>query len=158
MSTPSPDSLRANLHVGFGSENNPIDFAFKVVDAAVPPKRRRGRQLVVCAANEIPEGGKHIVQDGKRSIGVFRIKDRYYAVINYCPHMGAPLCAGKLGKTHRPSKVHEFDPALADRILRCPWHGWEFDVVTGKGLHDRHGRVATFPVEIDAEGNIVVTV
>jgi nitrite reductase (NADH) small subunit len=40
--------------------------------------------------------------------------------------------------------------------VRCPWHGWEFDVITGKGLYDRHGRVATYPVEVGENGDLVL--
>jgi nitrite reductase/ring-hydroxylating ferredoxin subunit len=77
-------------------------------------------------------------------------------LINTCPHQGAPLCLGKLNGTYRPSPVHSFVPALEGRVLRCPWHGWEFDVVTGKGLYDRTGRVATFPVIVNAKNEVVV--
>lgn len=35
--------------------------------------------------------------------------------------------------THAPGDVGEFRPALAGRILVCPWHGWEFDIVSGQG-------------------------
>jgi nitrite reductase/ring-hydroxylating ferredoxin subunit len=146
------------LDCGFGSENKALDYAFQVVDEAAPPKKREGRDLVVCSAAEIPEGGRRTVVDGKRSIGVFRIGGQFYALLNVCPHMGAPLCAGKLHGTHRPSEVHEYDPTFHGRILRCPWHGWEFDVMTGKGLYDRYGRAATFPVRVDSRGNVVLTV
>lgn len=95
------------------------------------------------------------MQNGSSSIGVFNINGRFHAVKNVCPHQGAPLCQGSVHATHRPSDVQQFDPAYSGRILRCPWHGWEFDIVTGKGLYDRNARVATCPVEIDGEGNVV---
>lgn len=143
---------------GFGPENGPIDAAFRVVEAAVPPKARTNGRLTVCAADELPPGAKRIVQHGASSIGVFNIAGRYYAIKNVCPHQGAPLCQGSVHATHRPSDVQEFDPAYGGRILRCPWHGWEFDIVTGKGLYDRNSRVATYPVKVDADGNVVVCV
>jgi nitrite reductase/ring-hydroxylating ferredoxin subunit len=149
------DSLDKQISTGFGSES-PLDFAFRVAEEARPPKARRGDRWIVCAANEIPEGGKRIVEQGALSIGVFNIKGSFYAIKNVCPHYGAPLCRGHIQTTHRPSDVGEFDPALEGRVVRCPWHGWEFDIITGKGLYDRHGRVATYPVEVDENGDLVL--
>ena len=142
----------------YGSENRAIDDAFRVVEAAHPPKARDGRRLVVCGTGEIPPGGKRIVEATGVSIGVFNVGGTFFAVKNVCPHQGAQLCQGTVHATHRPSDVHEFDPALAGRILRCPWHGWEFDIITGKGLHDATSGVATYPVEVDANGDVVVTI
>jgi nitrite reductase/ring-hydroxylating ferredoxin subunit len=154
------DAPRAvhQLDTGYGTENRAIDFAFLIVEQAQPPKARSGRKITVCAAADLPPGQKRIVEDGAISIGVFNIAGQFHAIKNVCPHQGAPLCQGSLHATHRPSEVQKFDPALKGRIVRCPWHGWEFDVVTGKGLYDRTSRVATYPVEVDANGDVVVTV
>ncbi len=92
------------------------------------------------------------------SPGVFNIEGEFYALKNVCPHLGAPLCLGKLHATHRPGEVFEFKPDLAGRILRCPWHGWEFDVITGKALYDRNSRVATYACEVDEDGDVVVLI
>jgi nitrite reductase/ring-hydroxylating ferredoxin subunit len=150
-----PDERPMVFSTGYGTEN-PIDFAFKVIEEARPPKARSGKRLTVCAASEIPEGGRRIVTDGALSIGVFNVAGKLYALRNVCPHYGAPLCQGTIHATHRPSDVHEFDPALHGRVLRCPWHGWEFDIITGKGLFDESTKVATYPVEIDEKGDVVV--
>lgn len=140
---------------GFGPES-PLDYAFAVADEARPPVSKRGNRLVVGPAHEIAAGQKRIVEDNGISIGVFNIKGEFFAIKNVCPHAGAPLCRGHIQTTHRPSAVGTFDPALEGRVLRCPWHGWEFDIVTGKGLYDRQSRVATYPVEIDETGNLVI--
>lgn len=146
----------SGLNNGFGTENTAIEYAFSVVDEARSPVARRGGSLVVCPAAEISPGEKRIVQADGFSIGVFNIKGKFFAIKNVCPHIGAPLCQGHIQTTHRPSDVQTFDPAFEGRIIRCPWHGWEFDIVTGKGLYDRQGRVATYPVEVDEAGNLVV--
>jgi 3-phenylpropionate/trans-cinnamate dioxygenase ferredoxin subunit len=147
--------LDGKIDTGFGSES-PLDYAFRVTEEAHAPKARRGNRITVCAANEIPAGEKHIVEYEKISIGVFNIKGAFYAIKNVCPHYGAPLCQGHIQTTHRPGEVGEFHPALEGRVIRCPWHGWEFDIVTGKGLYDRNGRVATYLVEVDENGDIVI--
>ncbi len=146
------------IDIGYGSENAAIDFAFRIVEEARPPKARSAGRLVVCAASELPPGSKRIVQHGTSSIGVFNIAGTFHAIKNVCPHQGAPLCAGSVHATHRPSDVCEFDPAYAGRIIRCPWHGWEFDIITGKGLYDAKSRIATYVCEVDDDGNVVVLV
>jgi nitrite reductase/ring-hydroxylating ferredoxin subunit len=155
---PDNDDLNFKLDTGYGVENPALEHAFWIVEEAKPPKARTRGRLTVCAAAEIPPGSKRIVTDGTLSIGVFNVNGTFHAIRNVCPHMGAPLCAGSVHGTHRPSGVHEYDPAYAGRIIRCPWHGWEFDIVTGKGLFDRDSRVATYVVEVDDEGDVVVLV
>jgi nitrite reductase/ring-hydroxylating ferredoxin subunit len=43
-----------------------------------------------------------------------------------------------------------------DRVVRCSQHGWEFDIIAGKPLYDWPGRVATYSVEVDENGNLVL--
>ena len=111
----------------------PVEAAFAEADAAAAPKAR-AKEVEIGRAEEIPLGGRKIVQVGHLSIGVFRLADGFYALRNYCPHQGAELCKGTLHATHRPGAAGEFTPALAGRVLRCPWHGWEFDLETGRSL------------------------
>ncbi|MET0261586.1 MAG: Rieske 2Fe-2S domain-containing protein [Rariglobus sp.] len=134
-----------------------LDAAFATADAALPP-RKRDREVVVGRADEIPLGGKKIVQIGRLSIGVYHLESGFHGILNYCPHQGAELCKGTVHGTYRPSEVNEFEPALAGRVLRCPWHGWEFDIVTGKGLYDDRGRVSTYEVRVNDAGDLVVWV
>lgn len=131
--------------------------AFDVVHAGAMPKAStQGKRLVVCHQDELPVGSSRIVTDGKWSAGVYNIAGSFHAVRNVCPHAGAPLCKGTVRGTHAPGQVGEFDPVYAGRILVCPWHGWEFDIVTGKGLYDRKSRVATYLVVVDEQGMLVV--
>ena len=136
------------------SPKKSIEAAFEAVYAASPVAPNRGESLRVGPAAEIPEGGVKIVSHGTVSIGVFRVEGKFYAIRNYCPHQGAQICLGRLHTTHAPSEVGVFEPALPDRVLRCPWHGWEFDVATGKGLYDARSRVKTYATRVDGEGMI----
>jgi 3-phenylpropionate/trans-cinnamate dioxygenase ferredoxin subunit len=151
---------------GYATENptcdpqTPLEQAFRVLDEARPPKARSRGRLVVGAASEIAPGERRIVDDAETglSIGVFNVGGRFFAVKNVCPHLGAPLCRGSIHATHRPGQVHEYREDFSGRILRCPWHGWEFDVVTGKALYDAKSRVATYACEVDESGDVVVLV
>ncbi len=145
---------------GYGSENAALDHAFRIIDEAKPPKARHRGKIVVCAATDLPPGGKRVVDDPQSglSLGVFNVDGEFYAIKNVCPHQGAPLCLGHMHATHRPGSVFEFRPDLSGRIIRCPWHGWEFDVVTGKALYDASSRVASYSCAVDENGDVVVEI
>ncbi len=99
---------------------------------------------------EIPDQKALIVDVNGKSIGVFKVDDRVYAVKNVCPHRQAPLCRGTLGGTMLPTnEPGHFEYGLDGRVLKCPWHGWEFDIATGQclfGVSSR--RVKVYPVEV----------
>ena len=108
-------------------------------------------RVVVCAAEELPPGTRRIVQVGARSIGVFNIRGRFYALRNVCPHQGAPLCLGPLTGTTLPGPPGSYRYAREGEILRCPWHGWEFDVTNGRSIFNPHAvRVRKYPVALEA--------
>jgi len=110
---------------------------------------------VVAETGEITLGGRKLVSIGKRSLGIFHIDGKYYALNNVCVHQGAQVCRGKISGTTLPSKVGEYKYGLEGRVLRCPWHGWEYDIVTGMSLFDDHTRVVSFPAE-ERDGQVMV--
>ena len=91
---------------------------------------------VVATTAEIGPGERRIVELEGRSIGVFNIGGRYYALRNACPHAGARLCEGTLTGLVTSSAPGEYAYEREGEILRCPWHGWEFDVTTGRSWID----------------------
>jgi nitrite reductase (NADH) small subunit len=104
---------------------------------------------VVGLASEFPPGERKIVEVGGRSIGVFNVEGRYYALRNACPHQGAPLCLGSVGGTFEESGPGEYVWGREGRILRCPWHGWEFDLTTGRSVFNPHRtRVKSYAVSV----------
>ena len=111
---------------------------------------RRSGRFVVCAVDELPPGARRIVTVGSRSIGVFNIGGRYYALRNTCPHQGAPLCEGPLTGTTLPGPPGTFRYGREGEVLRCPWHGWEFDVTSGRSIFNPHAvRVRAYPVAVE---------
>lgn len=78
----------------------------------------------------------------RHQIAVFRHADAFHAISNICNHKGGPLCEGQ--------RRGEF--------VMCPWHGWEYSVVTGKGPegYDEE-QVPVFAVEERADGVYVAT-
>jgi nitrite reductase (NADH) small subunit len=71
--------------------------------------------------------------DGQ-SLGIFRHDGSFSAILNICPHRAAPVCRGLLGGTMLPSAPGEYVYGLDGLVLRCPWHGWEFDARNGESV------------------------
>lgn len=111
---------------------------------------------VVGTVDEFPEGSRRIVDVGGRLVGVFASNGKFFAVQNLCPHALAPICINDLSGTTLPSSPGEYVYGLEGLVLRCPWHGWEFDVRTGEALFgtDRR-RLAVFAVRAEANKVIV---
>jgi len=91
-----------------------------------------------------------------REICVVNVDGRLYAFRTVCPHQGGPLCKGTISGTMLPAAPHEYVYGLESRIVRCPWHGWEFDLADGTALFDPRVRVRTYPVTAD-DGLVVLS-
>src|SRR5436190_21621606 len=107
------------------------------------------RRHVVARVADIPPGRRLIVDVAGRSIGVFNAGGVFYAVRNSCPHQGGPLCLGPTVGLATSSRPGQIEYGREGEILRCPWHGWEFDLATGRSVFDpARTRVCSYPVEI----------
>jgi 3-phenylpropionate/trans-cinnamate dioxygenase ferredoxin subunit len=110
-----------------------------------------GRHVVARVA-ELPPGQRKIMTVEGRSVGVFNVKGTFYALRNQCPHQGAPLCLGKITGMTLPSQPGEYLWGRDGEILRCPWHGWEFDLTTGRSIFNPHRvRVKAYDVAVEPE-------
>ena len=107
--------------------------------------------FVVGETAELPPGSRRIVRVNGREIGVFNVKGVYYALRNLCPHQGAPLCLGELTGLTVSDEPGEIEWTRAGEILRCPWHGWEFDILSGRTIFKSKARVKTYDVRIEKE-------
>ncbi|GAB4457364.1 MAG: Rieske (2Fe-2S) protein [Armatimonadaceae bacterium] len=111
---------------------------------------RQAERHVVATVEEIPPGQRKIVDIGNLSIGVFNVHGQFYAIRNSCPHQGAPLCLGSVRGTTLPSAPGEYKWGRDGEIVRCPWHGWEFDLLTGRSLYNPHRcRVKAYEVTVE---------
>lgn len=118
------------------------------MEQATPGILRGERPTPVCALEDVTPGAARIVTVGGREIGLFNVEGRIYAVRNSCPHRAAPLCLGRLSGTTLPSEPYDYIYGRAGLVLRCPWHGWEFDLTTGEPLVTHGLRAKTYRVEI----------
>ncbi len=105
---------------------------------------------VVATVGEIAPGTCKIVEVKGREIGVFNVGDAFYALINRCPHEGAPLCRGAIMSRFEADRPGEYRLAQRGGMLRCPWHCWEFDIRTGQSWCDPDSvRARTYNVTVE---------
>lgn len=98
---------------------------------------------------DFPEGEQRLVEVEGRSIGVFNVKGRLYALRNRCPHQGGPLCAGRVVARLESDRPGEYLYRDDQYLVECPWHGWEFDLQNGQSWFDpSRTRVRPYPVTV----------
>jgi nitrite reductase (NADH) small subunit len=90
--------------------------------------------------------------DGKR-IGVYSVGSSFTALLDRCPHAGAPLCSGSVSGTTLATGRYQQEWVKDGQILQCPWHGWEFDLATGQTVTEPIRRARTYRVE-EEEGRV----
>ena len=84
---------------------------------------------------ELPEGRVMSVNALNHNFCLTHYKGEFAALDNRCPHQGGPLGEG----------------SIENGLLRCPWHGWDYDPITGKAPGFDDG-VDTFPIKIEEDG------
>jgi nitrite reductase (NADH) small subunit len=84
---------------------------------------------------EIPVGVIREVEVGGKALAIANLGGQFHAIDNTCLHRGGPLGDG----------------VLEGKILTCPWHGWQYDVTTGKVSQNPSVGVASYPVEVRGE-------
>ncbi|GLR87534.1 Rieske (2Fe-2S) protein [Bradyrhizobium iriomotense] len=112
---------------------------------------------VVCSADELPPGSRKVVVVDGREIGVFNVEGRLHALLNRCPHGGAAICSGVVTGLSQSSGPGDYRLERRGEFLRCPWHGWEFDMATGQSWCDpRRTKVRSFEVKLEAGSELVM--
>ncbi|MFO0950948.1 MAG: Rieske 2Fe-2S domain-containing protein [Isosphaeraceae bacterium] len=88
---------------------------------------------------ELPPGGKKEVEHGGRIFALFNVGGVISAIDGVCPHQGGPLADG----------------ALEGTTVTCPWHGWQFDVCTGKTPLGPRIKQAVYGVKVEGQDVLV---
>ncbi len=105
--------------------------------------------------SEFADGSYRVLKVDSFEFGIFRQGDRLIAYENHCPHDGGPVCQGKV----IPRVEEELAPDQTSRGLRfskkqnivCPWHGWEFDIETGRHCGDPKYRLRPVDVRVQRQ-------
>ncbi|NOX24237.1 MAG: Rieske 2Fe-2S domain-containing protein [Actinobacteria bacterium] len=102
----------------------------------------------VASVGDLPEGRVKTVSvtvgSTTHQFALTHVDGSFHALDNRCPHQGGPLGEGSIECTDE-----------GECYLRCPWHGWDFDPVTGNTPGGFDDGIAAFPVEI-RDGEIFV--
>jgi nitrite reductase (NADH) small subunit len=85
--------------------------------------------------SEIPAGEIKEVQVAGQAIALANVGGTFYAISNTCLHRGGPLGQGQ----------------LEGKVVTCPWHGWQFDLTTGKAVQNPNAGVACYASEVRGE-------
>ena len=117
--------------------------------------------VVIGRADAFPDPGRKVVEINGIAVGVFRLNGTFTAWENVCPHMGGPVCRGKiiarvqeLIADDKTSLGFAFSKDRTNVV--CPWHGYEFDIGTGR--HQGNPRIRLRPVKIAVvDGDLVIT-
>lgn len=110
---------------------------------------------------EFERNERLLVEIKGREIGVFRVDGTYHAVLNWCPHQAGPVCKGSLtGRRTASFDRDRLETAYgwtkAGGVLVCPWHGWEFDLQTGRHLTRDDIVLPSFPIR-EEDGELIVS-
>jgi nitrite reductase/ring-hydroxylating ferredoxin subunit len=92
------------------------------------------RRVRVAGAGEVPPGEGRVVEVGARTVALFNVGGRYYAIDNVCPHRGGPLGEGDLDGS----------------VVSCPWHAWRWDVTTGANVNNPAVKLGCYAVTEEA--------
>ena len=82
-----------------------------------------------------PGTGKLVMGPFEKPMALFHVDGAYYAINYICPHMGGPIGEGRL-------KGH---------VVTCPWHGWTYDVRTGKPDHPGGHAIAAYETKVEGD-------
>jgi nitrite reductase (NADH) small subunit len=111
---------------------------------------------LVGTVEEVRREGYRIVELDGRPVGVVSVGEEFFAIHDKCPHMGPPMCSGTVNGTFLAAGPHEYVYGNHEKVIRCPWHGWEFDLETGRSLLEpKRVGLRTYRVTVEA-GDVVV--
>ena len=113
-------------------------------------------KYVVAMVGDLAPGERKIVEVAEREVGIFNLGGEYFALRNRCPHQGGPVCTGRLAGFVDGDRPGEYVYSRPGEILRCPWHGWEFDVKNGQSWYDPvRPRVRRYSVSVETGAELV---
>jgi nitrite reductase (NADH) small subunit len=115
-------------------------------------------EFIIGEIGDFPPGSHRVVRLRNTQIGVFNIDGTLHALPNLCPHQFGPLCTGTVNGTWACNDETEWRHAwIRDgEIITCPWHGIEFDIVTGVSLASEKLRVRRYQIDVE-NGQVKIT-
>jgi nitrite reductase/ring-hydroxylating ferredoxin subunit len=97
------------------------------------------RFVKLATLDELPPGSAREVEHDGRIYALFNVGGVISAIDGICPHQGGPLADGEVEGT----------------TVTCPWHGWQFDVRTGKSQLGPRLSQPAFEVKVEGRDVLV---
>jgi len=111
---------------------------------------------VIAPVSELPPGTRKFLTVDERPIAVFNVNGEFFGLLNRCPHQGAALCEGPLIGLAQSTTPGEIEYTKLGEILRCPWHGWEFDLRTGRSwCEPDRTKVRSYELKVEPGGALI---
>ena len=86
---------------------------------------------------------------GRHGVGVYNVNGTFYAIANYCPHEGGPLCrdapAAAPSSTRRARRCGD---GPRPRVHLLPLAQWGFELATGTTAVKPEWSIRTYPVRV----------
>jgi Ferredoxin subunits of nitrite reductase and ring-hydroxylating dioxygenases len=120
------------------------------------------RDVVVAHVDDLVARERIVVDVDGVELGLYAYRGEVRAWHNFCPHQGGPVCQGKI-MPRTIQRVREGQksggPGFSDtdRNIVCPWHGYEFDILTGTHPSCASVRLSPVPVKV-VDGDVIVTI
>ncbi|MEH6907638.1 Rieske (2Fe-2S) protein [Neobacillus drentensis] len=112
-------------------------------------------QIMVCSATELTPGKRKVVTIDNQVIVVVNSHETLYAFQSRCPHQGAPLEFGSISGAMKDSDPHQYEYGCHNQVIRCPLHGWGFDMETGQSLFSSKVKIKTYEVKEENESIVL---
>jgi nitrite reductase (NADH) small subunit len=114
------------------------------------------REINLGSLSTFADPGRKVIEIDGLEIGVFHVKGQFSAYVNICPHLGGPVCQGKVlprveEDIAADRKSRGFVFSKTETNIVCPWHGYEFDVRTGRHQGNPHLRLRPLNVRVSGE-------
>lgn len=93
---------------------------------------------LIAVDNLSPGESAEVVAEG-RIFAVYNVNGEFRVMDGICAHAGGPLGKG----------------TLDGNVVTCPWHGWQYDVVTGKNCLTETICQASWPVTVE-DGHVCI--
>lgn len=112
----------------------------------------------VSTAAALDPGERVVVDIDGMEVALFNVDGEYHAMANYCVHQGGPVAEGLISGTVSCEMAEDgwdlfYDKE--DQFVACPWHGWQFEIETGKHKSSTDHRIPTFDV-VNLDGELYV--
>lgn len=93
----------------------------------------------VAKASELKPGDGKVVEVNGKTLALFNVDGSFHSIDNTCLHRGGPIGEGFLDGT----------------TVTCPWHGWQYDVLSGQGKTNPGAKLNVYEVKVEGDDVLI---